>query len=91
MVQFELVNWARRVEPETQRFEDLVAFTKTCVIVPLSTEIAVDAAGLSLDHGLAAADAIIYATATSLDADLLTCDAHFERLPRVVYIPKQAN
>ena len=34
------------------------------------------------------ADAIIYATALAMGADLLTCDAHFAKLPRVVYLAK---
>ena len=34
------------------------------------------------------ADAIIFATANDARADLLTCDAHFAKLPRVVYIAK---
>ncbi len=38
---------------------------------------------------LAMADAIIYATAIDSGADLLTCDAHFAELPRVVYQAKR--
>ena len=37
------------------------------------------------------ADAIIFATANAMRADLLTCDAHFAKLPRVVYVPKGAQ
>jgi len=37
------------------------------------------------------ADAIIYATAIDNGADLLTCDAHFAKLPRVVYFAKGAQ
>ncbi|HEU0229912.1 MAG TPA: PIN domain-containing protein [Burkholderiaceae bacterium] len=32
---------------------------------------------------LATADAVVYATARHLRAELLTCDAHFEKLPGV--------
>ena len=39
-------------------------------------------------HKLATADAIIYATAEHHDADILTCDAHFKDLDRVIYIDK---
>jgi predicted nucleic acid-binding protein len=39
---------------------------------------------------LATADAIVYATAREQDAELLTCDAHFTRLPDVVYFRKSA-
>jgi predicted nucleic acid-binding protein len=45
-------------------------------------------ARLAREHKLATADAIIYATARLMDADLLTCDAHFDGLEGVVYLPK---
>jgi predicted nucleic acid-binding protein len=38
---------------------------------------------------LATADAIVYATALAHHADLLTCDRHFEGLPRARYVPKR--
>jgi predicted nucleic acid-binding protein len=37
---------------------------------------------------LATADAIIYATALAHDADLLTCDRHFEGLAGVRFFEK---
>lgn len=33
-------------------------------------------------------DAIVYATALARGVELLTCDVHFEGLPRVVLFPK---
>jgi predicted nucleic acid-binding protein len=66
----------------------IIAFTTRCVVIELDTAIAIRAAGLCRTHGLATADAIIYATALHADADLLTCDAHFEGLEKVVYLPK---
>lgn len=50
--------------------------------------IAMFAAELSLEHGLAMADALIYATAQRYEAMLVTSDHHFESLPGVQYIPK---
>ncbi|CAM5391449.1 PIN domain-containing protein [Rhodanobacter lindaniclasticus] len=47
-------------------------------------------ADLHRQHKLATADAIVYATALEHDADLLTCDAHFEKLPGVVFFRKSA-
>lgn len=49
------------------------------------------AADLGLTHGLAKADAIIYATAVHLNAVLVTCDAHFDGLPLVHYFAKHAD
>ena len=39
-------------------------------------------------HKLASADAIVYDTAKIHDADVLTCDARFERWPGVLYTAK---
>jgi len=36
----------------------------------------------------ATANAIVYATARQQGAELLTCDAHFESLSDVVFLPK---
>jgi predicted nucleic acid-binding protein len=41
-------------------------------------------------HKLATAEAIVYATALTYEADLLTCDRHFENLAGVCYFPKPA-
>jgi predicted nucleic acid-binding protein len=56
------------------------------VVVPLSDSIALLAADLSIRHGLAMADAIIYATALEQGAQLVTSDADLQDLPNVVYI-----
>jgi predicted nucleic acid-binding protein len=53
-------------------------------IVPLDERLALSAAHLSLDHRLAMADAIIYATAQSQQATLVTGDLHFRNLPGVI-------
>ena len=43
---------------------------------------------LSLKHKLAMADAIVYATAVSEGAKVLTCDADLADLPGVTYFKK---
>ena len=87
IVQLELSKWlGREVNEETA--DRAIAFTETCVVIPLDTVIALSAAQMCRTLGLATADAIIYATARAYDADLLTCDRHFEGLPGVLYIPK---
>ena len=88
MVQLELAKWIRR-EGRGDVAAEVLALTQKCVVVPLWTDIAVSAA----DQGanLPTADAIIYATARSLGADLLTCDAHFDGLDGVVYVAKKAS
>ncbi len=59
-------------------------------VVDVNTSIALLAADLSLRHGLAMADAIVYATALDQDADVVTSDADLRDLPRVTYIPRSA-
>jgi predicted nucleic acid-binding protein len=89
IVRLELAKWARRESP-AEKAEQLIAFTTTCVVADLTTEIAFSAAEICARHKLATADAIIYATALTYEADLLTCDRHFENLPGVCYLPKLA-
>ena len=59
---------------------------KATHLVELDEALALEAAEASLEHGLAMADAIVYATAQSLDATLVTSDADFRDLPGVEYI-----
>ena len=89
IVQLELSKWLLR-EADEDRADSVIAHTQTCVVVPLNTDIALLAAELLQRHKLATADAIVYATAQRQGADLLTCDTHFEGLPRVVYFRKRA-
>jgi predicted nucleic acid-binding protein len=87
IVQLELSKWLVR-EAGEEEADQVIAFTQKCVVVPLDTPIALLAADLHRQHKLATADAIVYATAKHMGADLLTCDAHFEGLPDVTLIPK---
>ena len=64
---------------------------KAAEVVPLDDSVAMAAADISLHHGLAMADAIVYATAQAHDALLVTSDQHFAELPGVKYIPKDGT
>lgn len=88
IVQLELAKWMMREAGETN-FGEVIAFTKKCQVVELETDLALAAAEISSRHKLATADAIIYATAEAWGADILTCDAHFEGLPHVIFVAKQ--
>lgn len=87
MVQLELAKWLTR-EAGEDKADQVIAFTQMCVVAPLDTKIALAAAELCGKHKLATADAIVYASALEHGADLLTCDAHFDGLPRVTFIAK---
>ena len=87
IVQMELYKWLAR-EKSVETADLILADTNLSIVVPLTTRLAVRAAVVSREHRLSAADAIIYATALEHEGDLLTCDAHFEGLPRVVLFAK---
>ncbi len=89
IVQLELSRWLHR-EADEERADSAIAYTQKCVVVPLDTSLALLAAELHRRHRLATADAIVYATAQARNADLLTCDAHFENLPGVAYFRKRS-
>lgn len=72
----------------SDRGQQLIAFSTKCVVAPLTTEVALAASHYGRAHNLAVADAIIYASAQTYGADIVTCDAHFEGLPGIVYLPK---
>ncbi len=55
-------------------------------VVQLTESIALLAADVSLRHGLAMADAIVYATARDQEAEVVTGDADLKDLPGVVYV-----
>lgn len=57
-------------------------------VVALSDTIAMTAADLSLAHRLAMADAIVYATALTERAHVITSDADLASLPGVQYLQK---
>lgn len=87
MVQLELSKWLLR-EAGEESADQVIAYTQKCVVVPLDTTLALLAAEMHREHKLATADAIVYATARHLNADLLTCDSHFEGLPDVTLVAK---
>ena len=89
IVQFELARWLAREAPQIA--ENVLAFSQSCIVVPLETDLALAAADIAATHRLAMADAIVYATARLRQADLLTCDAHFNELPGAIVVAKSAH
>ena len=89
LVQLELSKWLVR-ELGDEQADQVIAYTQKCVVIPMDTRIALLAAEMHRQYKLATADAIVYATAQEHGANVLTCDAHFEKLPRVAYFRKPA-
>ncbi|WP_149590022.1 type II toxin-antitoxin system VapC family toxin [Tabrizicola flagellatus] len=87
MVQLELAKWLTR-EAGEDKADQVIAFTQVCQVIPLDTDIALEAAEACRTQKLATADAIVFATARARGATLLTCDGHFEGLPGVTLLPK---
>lgn len=86
--QYELYKWVKRESDETTAL-DTIALVDDSLVIPLSTDIALTAADLSLSRKLAFADAVIYASARKYDVELVTSEVHFEDLPGVTYFPKR--
>ncbi|MEE8104653.1 MAG: type II toxin-antitoxin system VapC family toxin [Planctomycetota bacterium] len=82
---YEIYKVIRRDISEERAIESVSALHGT-LIEPLAESLALEAADLSLEHGVAMADAIILATAVRHHAELVTADADFEGLPGVTLI-----
>ena len=55
-------------------------------VIPVDESLALEAADLSLDVGLAMADSLVYATARRHRARLVTGDTDFQGLPGAIVI-----
>lgn len=85
VVLFEVYKWVKRQRTEEEALVVAAQMGKT-EVVALTTTVALTAADLGLEHGLAMADSIVYATAQLNGAELVTSDADFEGLPHVAYL-----
>ncbi len=79
IVIFEVFRVIRRQRSEEEAIEAVAQMQKTSV-VDLDQFIALTAADVSIEHGLAMADAIVFATAQVQDIQLVTADSDFEGL-----------
>ena len=69
----------------------VTAHMKQGRVIPLDSELAMDAARFGVVHKLPLADSIIFATARKYDAIIWTQDADFEGLENVKYISKRSS
>jgi predicted nucleic acid-binding protein len=83
VVQYEVYKWVCREREETLALR-VVGHMEQGVVRPLDTRVALLAADISRERGLAMADAIVYAHARLEDVKLVTSDKHFQGLPGVV-------
>jgi predicted nucleic acid-binding protein len=87
IVMYEVYKRLKRDASETVA-DAILAHMNETHIVDFDSRLAIQAVEASLMHGLAMADAIVYATAQSHDATLVTGDADFKNLPNVLYFKK---
>ena len=85
LVLFEVYKKIKNELDEEQALLAAAQMEKTNLI-PLSAAIAYRAADVSLEYKLALADSVIYATADIQGARLITSDADFKNLPKVLYL-----
>lgn len=69
-----------------ERAVEAVSVLRRATIAAVDESLALEAADLSLVHGLAMADSLVYATARRFGATLVTGDADFEGLPDTIVI-----
>jgi len=87
IVLYEVYKVIKRQRSEEEALAAAAQMGKTH-LVPLTDSIALTAADVSLSHQLAMADAIVYATALTENAKLITSDADLAALPGVSYLKK---
>ena len=81
---YEVYRKLRPVKGEAASLEAVVALRATR-LVPVDDRIALEAADYSLARGLPFSDALIYATARQLGAELHTSDPDLKGVPGVVF------
>ena len=87
LVLHEVYRWIRLHRDEDEALKFIATMSEGRVIA-LDDTLALLAADLRLEHKLAMADSIVYATTLQYRAKLITSDADFKNLSEVVYFPK---
>ena len=87
IVLYEVYRWIKRHKGEEDALKYCGKMGEGHVVV-LDDPLAFLAADLALEHKLALADSIVYATAAHFKVSLFTSDADFKGLPLVRCLPK---
>lgn len=85
IVIFEVYKRLKREKGEQAALEAYAQLTRT-KIIPMDEDLALRAADIGLETGLAMADAIIYSTAKAHSAELITSDKDLKALKGVRFI-----
>jgi toxin FitB len=84
---YEVFKVVLREASENEALQAIAAMQKG-LIKNLTTNIAINAAKISLQHNLPMADSLILATAKIYECTLWTQDSDFKNLPMVNFVPK---
>ena len=90
LVLYEVYRWIKRHTGEEEALK-YVAKMNEGKVIPLDDTLALFAADLALEHRLALADSVVYATALNYNAKLITSDSDFKHLPHVTYFAKSSS
>ncbi len=82
---YEIYKVVRRDLSE-ERAVEAVSALHTTTVEPLVESLALEAADIALEHGLAMADAIIFATASRHEAEIVAGAVDFDGLPGVTLL-----
>ena len=85
VVVYEVYKRIKKEKGEQIALEAYAQITRTR-LVPLNEAVALEAADISLERGLAMADAIVYSTAKAYSAELITSDRDLKQLEGVRFI-----
>ena len=85
IVIYEVYKTLKRERGQQLALEAYAQMTRTRIL-PLDEAGTLSAADIGLEKGLAMADAIIYSTATTHEAELITSDQHLKGLEGVTFI-----
>ena len=69
-----------------QKVYNMVAQMLKTNVIPITADIAMTAANVSLEHDLPMADSLVYAAAVEYDCKVVTLDNDFRNLPRAEVI-----
>ena len=87
---YEVYKWIKRERSEDEALA-AVATMKKATVRDLTEEVALTAADLSLEHGLAMADAMMLAFARENEAILVTTDSGFDGIAGVTIFSKRSK
>ncbi len=87
----ELYGWILKFYNEKKAEEKKTTLEKRCYIIPVDTEIAIEAAKIKRTLQLALADSLILATAKRSKAKVVTGDNDFKPLKETIFIKEEST